>query len=80
MIEVYNTLIPEKITNFQANAKLKLRNLIQLQFESEFSNKCKEILSVNYINELIIDIKNAIDKANFREDIDMNVINSYKNI
>ena len=80
MLDVYNTLIPEKIKNFLGNAKLKLRNSIELQFEEEFANKCKEILSVNYINGLIIDIKNAIDKANFREDIDMNVINSYKNI
>ena len=80
MLDEYNTLIPEKIKNFLENAKLKLRNSIELQFEEEFANKCKEILSVNYINGLIIDIKNAIDKANFREDIDMNVINSYKNI
>ena len=80
MLEVYNTLIPEKINNFLENAKLKIRNSIELQFETEFANKCKEILSINYINELIINIKNAIDKANFREDIDMNVVNSYKNI
>ena len=80
MLDVYNTLIPEKIKNLLGNAKLKLRNSIELQFEEEFANKCKEILSVNYINGLIIDIKIAIDKANFREDIDMNVINSYKNI
>ena len=80
MFEIYNTLIPEKIKNFFENAKLKIRNSIELQFEAEFANKCKEILSVNYINELIIDIKNVINKAKFKEDIDMNVINSYKNI
>ena len=80
MLEIYNTLIPEKIKNFFENAKLKIRNSIELQFEAEFANKCKEILSVNYINESIIDIKKTIDKANFREDIDMNVINNYKNI
>ena len=80
MYDIYTILIPEKIKNFFENAKLKIRNSIELQFEAEFANKCKEILSADYINELIIDIKNAINKANFREDIDMNVINNYKNI
>jgi hypothetical protein len=80
MYEIYTILIPEKIKNFFENAKLKIRNLIELQFEAEFANKCKEILSANYINELIADIKNVINKANFREDIDMNIINNYKKI
>ena len=39
MLDVYNTLIPEKIKNFLENAKLKLRNSIELQFEEEFANK-----------------------------------------
>ena len=80
MYEIYTILIPEKIKNFFENAKLKIRNSIELQFEAEFANKCKEILSANYINELIADIKNVINKANFREDIDMNIINNYKKI
>ena len=80
MYEIYTILIPEKIKNFFENAKLKIRNSIELQFEAEFANKCKEILSANYINELIADIKNVINKANFREDIDLNIINNYKKI
>ena len=80
MIEIYNTLIPDEIKNFFEKAKLKMRKAIENQFEIEFENKSKEILSLNYINKMIIDIKKVIDNAKFREDIDMNVINNYKNI
>ena len=80
MIEIYKSLIPDKMNNFFDNAILKLRNSIETQFEKEFEINCKQILSVDFINNYIIDIRNEINKANFKEDINMNIINTYKNV
>ena len=79
-IEVYKNLIPDKIKGFMETAKLKLRNSIVNQFEVEFKNKCDEIISEEFIYDKIKDIKNEIDKANFQEDIDMNIVNKYPEI
>ena len=65
---------------FMEKVILKLRNSIENQFEKEFEIKCKEILSNDYINNHIIDIKEEINKANFREDIDINIINKSSTI
>ena len=80
LIEVYQNLIPDKIKSFIEKAILKLRNSIENQFEKEFEIKCKEIISNEYINNHIVDIKEEINKANFREDIDMNIVNKSSNI
>ena len=80
LIEVYKVFIPDKIKSFMEKAILKLRNSIENQFEKEFEIKCKEILSNDYINHLIIDIKKEINKAYFREDINMSIINNYSYI
>ena len=79
-IEIYKTLIPEKIKNFTDNALLRLRKSIESQFEEEFSKKNKEILSDKNINAYIHDIVEEINKANFREDIDMNIVKNYSKI
>jgi len=80
MLEIYKSLIPDKMKNFFENGILKLRNSIEIKFEKEFEIKCKEILSNNYINNYLTEIKNEINKAKFKEDINMNIIDTYKNI
>ena len=80
MIEIYKSLIPDKMKNFYENATLKLRNAIETQFEKEFEIKCKELLSYETINTNIANIKNEIDRANFKEDINKDIIQQYKEI
>ncbi len=80
LFEVYQNLIPYKIKNFMEKSILKLRNEIEIQFEKEFEIKCKEITSDEFINNCIINIKNEINKANFKEDINMNIDNKYTEI
>ena len=80
MIEIYKSLIPDKMKNFFDNAILKLRNSIETQFEKEFELNCKVILSTQFINNYLVDIINEINKANFKEDINMNIISAYKNV
>ena len=79
-IEIFKTLIPEKIKHFMENALLKLRKAIETQFENEFQLKCKEILSEEYLYSHSIDIQDEINKAFFQEEIDMNKVNNYTNI
>ena len=78
--EIYKTLIPDKIKNFMEKAVLQLRNSIENQFEKEFSAKCQEILSSEYINKNIQNIIDEINKAYFREDINMNIVKNYETI
>ena len=80
MIEIYKNFIPDKIENFMESTMLKLRNSIENQFEKEFEIKSKEIISDDFIDKYIINIINEINKAYFREDIDMNIVEEYKNI
>ena len=80
MFEVYENLIPEKIKEFMENSMLKLRNSIENQFEFEFKIKCEEIISDEFINNKIENIKNEINKANFKEEINMNIVNEYTKI
>ena len=80
MIEIYKNFIPDKIENFMENAMIKFRNSIENQFEKEFEIKSKEIISDEYIDKYIINIINEINKAHFKEDIDMNIVEEYKNI
>lgn len=61
-------------------AILQLRNSIENQFEKEFSSKCQEILSNEYIIKNIQNIINEINKAYFREDINMNNVKNYETI
>jgi hypothetical protein len=79
-IEIYQTLIPDKIKNFMENAILKLRQSIENQFEIEFTNKNKLISSNDYINKYIHEIIEEINKANFQEDNNMNIVKNYTNI
>ena len=80
MIEIYKTLIPDKMQTFLEKSLLILRNSIETQIEKEFEIHSKIIRSHDFINKHIIYIKNEIDKAEFREDINMNIVNTYKDI
>ena len=79
-IEIYKSLIPEKIQNFMENAMLKLRQSIEKQFEEEFNTQNKLITSKDYINKHIQNIVEEINKANFQEDINMTIVNDYNKI
>ena len=79
-IEIYKTLIPGKIDNFMENAILKLRQSIEVQFEKEFSNISEIITSNDYILNKINYIVEEIQKANFQEDINMDIVNNYQKI
>ena len=78
--EIYKTLIPDKIKNFMEKATLQLRNAIEIQFEKEFSIKCEEIISKEYIMNHLHNIIEEINKAYFQEDINMDIIRNYKEI
>ena len=80
MIEIYKSFIPEKIENFYKDGINKLREVIEFQFEEEFKNKYNEIISNNYINNEIIIIKNEINYAQFKEEINMDNVKNYEKI
>ena len=77
LIDVYKSLIPDKMKNFIDKAILQLRNAIVNQLEKEFEIKCKEILSNDYILIHIDNIKKEIEKADFQEDINMDIVKNY---
>ena len=79
-IEIYKNFIPEKINNFMENAILKLRKSIETQFEEEFKIINKLITSNEYINGYIHNIIEEINKANFQEDINMEIVKNYTKI
>ena len=79
-IEIYKNFIPEKINNFMENAILKLRKSIETQFEEEFKNINKLIISNDYINKHIKSILEEIKNANFKEDINMEKVKNYTKI
>lgn len=78
--EIYKTLIPDKLNNFMENATLKLRKSIEAQFEIEFKNTNNLIMSDKFIKHNIDNIIKEINKANFKEDINMKIVNNYLNI
>ena len=77
-IEIYKTLIPGKIKNFMETAILKLKQSIETQFEKEFSDKNKIITSNDYIMKHLHKIIEEIKKANFQEDINMEIVKNYE--
>ena len=80
MIDIYEGLIPNRVKDFMKISINELRHLIEEQFKEEFKNKSKEILSEKYINHYIIDIIKEIQKAQFQEDINNDIINNYNKI
>ena len=78
--DIYAILIPEEINNFMENAHLKLINSITSQFEEEFKIQSKIITSENYITNHIQFIIDEINKANFQEDINMEIVKKHNQI
>ena len=79
-IEIYKNFIPDKINHFMENAILKLRKSIETQFEEEFKIINQLITSNEYINRNIQYIIDEINKANFQEDINMEIVKNYTKI
>ena len=72
---IYNKLIPDKIISFIDTSIEKYRNLIQKQIDEEFDFICNNIISEDNINSLIQNIVSMINNSEFKEDINMDLIN-----
>ena len=73
--KIYNKLIPDKIIAFLDTSIEKYRNLIRKQIDKEFNSICNNIISKDNINFLIKDIIHMINISEFKEDINMDLIN-----
>ena len=77
LIDVFSSLIPDKINHFLENSILLVQNLIKEQIDIEYTNIRETILSDKYINDITYNLKNEINQAMFKEDINYNIINNY---
>ena len=77
LIDVFSSLIPDKINHFLDHSILLVQNLIKEQIDNEYTNIRETILSDKYINDVIYNLKNEINHAIFKEDINFNYINNY---
>ena len=77
-INIYNQLIPEKVNNFINLSLEQYRALIKEEIEYKFDSICNEILLDINIFELIKDIINHINNIEFKEDINVEKINTEK--
>ena len=77
LIDVFSSLIPDKINHFLDNSILLVQNLIKEQIDNEYTNIRETILSDKYLNDVIYNLKNEINHAIFKEDINFNYINNY---
>ena len=75
-LEIFNKLIPEKINNFIGLSLEQYRKTIKEQIDKEFESICENILSDENINSLIKDIITMINDSEFKEDINMDLINN----
>ena len=75
-IELYKRLIPNEIKSFIDLSLEKYRKLIEDQIDKEFNIIQYNILSDENINSVIKDIINHINNAEFKEDVDMNMVNN----
>ena len=74
MMDIYQKLIPEKVKDFIDLSIEQYRVLIKEELNNEFEIINKKILSENYINALIKDIKIIINNAKFKDEINYNQI------
>ena len=77
LIDVFSSLIPDKINHFLDHSILLVQNLIKEQIDNEYTNIRETILSDKYINDVIYNLKNEINHAIFKENINFNYINNY---
>ena len=74
-IDIYSKLIPDKVNSFIDLSLEQYRKTIKEQLDNEFDSISENIISESNINSLIKDILEIINKAEFKEDIDMKIIN-----
>ena len=75
-LQIYKQLIPKKIQNFVDLSLEQYRKYIKEQIDEQFQSICENILSPANIESLIKDVKDMINNAEFKEDIDMTEINN----
>ena len=75
-INLYKRLIGDKIQNFIELSVEQYQKHIKEQIDKEFQSICDNILSNENINLLIKDVVEMINKAEFKEDVDMNIVNN----
>ena len=78
-IDLYRRLIGDKIENFIELSVEQYQKHIKEQIDKEFQSICDNILSDENINELIKEVVEMINKAEFKEDVDMKQINDLNN-
>ena len=76
MIEIYKRIIHTKVKNFINLSIEKYRKYIKEQIDKEFTSISEEIISDKNINSLIEEIKINIKNAEYKEDINMNLVNN----
>ena len=76
LLGLYEKLIPKKIQSFIDLSLEKYRTFIKEQIEAQFDSISENILSPENIEFLIQDVKELIINAEFREDIDMNLLSN----
>ena len=74
--EIFNNAIKEKVINFIKLSIEQYRKAIKEQIDKEFESICENILSDENVNSLIKDIISMINKSEFKEDINMDLINN----
>ena len=75
-IEIYNILIYDKVNNFINISLEKFRKSIKEQIEILFNSICEDILSDENVNNILKNIIIMINKSEFLEDVNMNLINN----
>ena len=73
--KIYHKLIHEKVITFLDTSIEKYKNLIKKQIDEEFNSIFNNIISKNNINFLIKDIISMINCSEFKEDINMDLLN-----
>ena len=74
--EIFNNVIPQKVKSFIELSLEQYRNMIKEQIDKEFESICENILSDENINSLIKEVISMINKSEFKEDINMDLINN----
>ena len=74
--EIFNNVIKEKVISFTNLSLEQYRKAIKDQIDREFESICENILSDENLNSLIKDIISMINKSEFKEDINMDLINN----
>lgn len=77
LIEVFSSLIPDKMNDFLEKGAVIVQKEIKDQIDIEYTKIREYILSDKYTNDTISNLKMEIENAIFKEDIDNNKINNY---